>query len=221
MLLVLSPALDAREHVTHASQTAQKGTVKTTPKRSTRSRKGTRRRRTGTGRRRTTRAKTPTPRLPNIAAVPNEVGWEKFSSTDGRFSVLMPAAPTDTTETVESEHGPYTTHLFVARDSTKRVFLVGWVDYQPTFNFDRQSEMEANRDNFVNGVRGRLVSSRPVILDGYRALEFTAENDEKIYKSRVYMVGRRPYQIVIGLPKGQDDAAMVNRFFNSFKISVN
>ena len=33
------------------------------------------------------------------------------------------------------------------------------------------------------------------------------------------MVGRRPYQIVIGSPKGQDDSANVKRFFNSFKVS--
>ncbi len=34
------------------------------------------------------------------------------------------------------------------------------------------------------------------------------------------MVGRRPYQIVIGSPKGMDDSANVNRFFNSFKVSL-
>jgi len=44
------------------------------------------------------------------------------------------------------------------------------------------------------------------------------ETEDRIFKSRVYMVGRRPYQIVVGSPKGMDDAAIVNRFFNSFKV---
>jgi hypothetical protein len=144
-------------------------------------------------------------------------GWVKFNSEEGSFSVLMPETPTDKTETTESSHGPYTTHLFVVRDTTN-VYLIGWVDYDPSFNFNRQAELEANRDNFVKGINATLVSTHPTIIDGYSALEFTAETEDRIFKSRVYMVGRRPYQIVVGSPKGTDDAAIVNRFFNSFKV---
>jgi len=146
-------------------------------------------------------------------------GWVKFNSEEGLFSVLMPETPTDKTETTESAHGPYTTHLFVVRDTTS-VYLIGWVDYDPSFNFNRQAELEANRDNFVKGIKATLVSTRPTVIDGYSALEFTAETEDRVFKSRVYLVGRRPYQIVVGSPKGMDDAAIVNRFFNSFKVRV-
>ena len=146
-------------------------------------------------------------------------GWVRFTSDTGRFSVLMPEIPTDKTETVDSAHGPYTTHLFIVRDPTS-VYLIGWVDYHPSFNFNRQAELEANRDNFVKGIKAKLLTSRPTTIDGYSAIEFTAETDDRIFKSRVYLVGRRPYQIVIGSPKGQDDTANVQRFFNSFKVSL-
>ena len=82
------------------------------------------------------------------------------------------------------------------------MFLIGWVDYDPSFNFNRQSELEMNRDNFVKSVKAQLLTSRALTIDGYPALEFTAEMPNRIFKSRVYMVGRRPYQIVIGSPKG-------------------
>lgn len=110
--------------------------------------------------------------------------------------------------------------MFISKDDRERVYLVGWVDYHPTFNFDRLAELEANRDNFVKGVAGKLLSSRRLNIDGYQALEFTVENEEKIFRSRVYIVGRRPYQIVIGSPKGIDDSANVDQFFNSFKVSL-
>src|SRR5688572_14907527 len=132
-------------------------------------------------------------------------GWVEFTSDAGRFSVLMPEIPEDQAQTTPSEHGPYTTHLFVVRD-TVHVYLIGWVDYDPKFNFNRQSEMEANRDNFVKGINATLISSRPLTLDGFPALEFTAETADRVFKSRVYMVGRRPYQIVIGSPKGMDNS---------------
>ena len=171
-----------------------------------------------TPRRPTTPAPTPTPRI--TASDPNDAGWVRFTSELGRFSVLMPEMPTDKTETTPSEHGPYTTHLFIVRDPAN-VYLIGWVDYDPSFNFNRQSELAANRDNFVKGIKATLVSTRPLTIDGYQALEFVAETTERVFKSRVYMVGRRPYQIVIGYPKDQEDPLTTNRFFNSFKVRTN
>ncbi len=144
--------------------------------------------------------------------------WVPFSSELGRFSVLMPEVPQEKTETVDSAHGPYTTHLFIVKDTTN-VYLIGWVDYDASFNFNRQAELEANRDNFVKGIKATLLYTRPTNIDGYSAIEFTAETVDKVFKSRVYMVGRRPYQIVIGTPKGADDPASVQRFFNSFKVN--
>src|SRR5262245_41722912 len=152
---------------------------------------------------------------------PGAIPWATFTSPEGRFSVLVPGQPTtDKQETIQSDHGPYDSHLMVFRD-TKNVFIIGWVDYDPSFNFNRHAEMEMNRDVFVSDVKAKLLNSREVIVDGYRVLEFTAETAEKTYKSRVYMVGRRPYQIVIGSPSGEEDAATVDRFFNSFKVSPN
>jgi hypothetical protein len=146
-------------------------------------------------------------------------GWVRFASDDGHFSVLMPETPTDKTETVQSQHGPYTTHLFIVRDTTS-VYLIGWVDYDASFNFNRQAELEANRDNFVKGISATLLNSRATTINGYSAIEFSAETADRIFKSRVFMVGRRPYQIVIGSPKGQDDSVNTNRFFNSFKVAL-
>ena len=143
----------------------------------------------------------------------------RFTSEAGRFTVLIPEIPTEKPETVQSVHGPYTTHLFVVRDS-KSVFLIGWVDYDPSFNFSPKHELEANRDNFIKGINATLVTTRATTLDGYQSIEFTAETEDKIFKSRVYMVGRRPYQIVIGSPKGEDDTISANRFFSSFKVRL-
>lgn len=160
---------------------------------------------------------TPAPRI--TASDPNDAGWVRFTSELGRFSVLMPEIPEDKVETTPSEHGPYTTHLFVVRDKVKEnVFLIGFVDYDPSFNFNKQSELAANRDNFVKGIKATLISTRPLQIDGYQALEFVAETSDRLFKSRVYMVGRRPYQIVIGYPKDQEDTLTINRFFNSFKV---
>jgi len=161
-----------------------------------------------------TPSNTPPPVTPMDAS-----GWVKFISDEGHFSVLVPDSPTEKTETTDSQHGPYTTHLFVVKGAS--VYLIGYVDYDPSFNFNRQAELEANRDNFVKGINATLVSTRATVINGYSAIEFTADAGDRIFKSRVFLVGRRPYQLVIGSPKGTDDTANVNKFFNSFKVSPN
>lgn len=143
--------------------------------------------------------------------------WVRFNSDLGRFTVMLPENPSEKTETVPSTAGPYTTHLFSIR-SVKTVFLVGWVDYHPNFNFGAQSELNANRDNFVKALNATLITSNNTRIDGYQSLEFTAETNETFYRSRVYIVGRRPYQLIAGTLKGTDDSANVTRFFDSFKI---
>ena len=164
-------------------------------------------------------AASPSNTTPSATATDNS-GWVKFASDNGHFSVLMPDTPQEKVETTDSSHGPYTTHLFIVRDTTS-VYLIGWVDYDPSFNFNRQAELEANRDNFVNGIKAKLVTTRPTVVNGYSGLEFTAETEDRVFKSRVFLVGRRPYQIVIGSPKDMDDTAIVSKFFNSFKVSPN
>ena len=162
---------------------------------------------------------TPSNTPPPVTAM-DASGWIKFASDEGRFSVLVPDSPTEKKETADSQHGPYTTHLFIVRD-TSSVYLIGWVDYDPSFNFNRQAELEANRDNFIKGLNATLVSTRTTVINGYSAIEFTAEAGDRLFKSRVFLVGRRPYQIVIGSPKTMDNTAIQNRFFNSFKVTPN
>jgi hypothetical protein len=163
---------------------------------------------------------TATPARPTATPVraADPEGWAHFSSDHGRFSILVPKIPEETKETVDSDHGPYTTHLFITREPSY-VYLIGWVDYDPSFNFNRQKELEANRDNFVKGVKATLTSTQSLNIDGFPVIEFTADTPERTFHSRVYMVGRRPYQIVIGYPKGQAELAPIAKFFNSFKVS--
>lgn len=161
----------------------------------------------------------PTATPARAATDPDIGGWLRFNSDLGRFSILLPAVPEETKETTQSEHGPYTTYLFVSREP-RYVYLIGWVDYDPSFNFSRDKELEANRDNFVKGVKATLTSTQSLKIDGYPVIEFTADTLERTFHSRVYMVGRRPYQIVIGYPKGQAETAPIAKFFNSFKVSL-
>jgi hypothetical protein len=148
---------------------------------------------------------------------PAAAGWVRRDPEAGRFSILLPESVEEKNETGSVGNFPYTTHLLMGK-TDKALFIVGWVDYDPDFNFSVQSELEANRDKFVAGVKGTLLGTTKIVLNGYPGIEFTAETDQVFFKSRVYIVGRRPYQLIAGIYKGQDESTNVARFFDSFQV---
>jgi hypothetical protein len=148
-------------------------------------------------------------------------GWVKFSPSGSPFTVLMPSEPKENKQTSESPNGPYTTCLFTSVTADHEIYLVGWVDYDPKFNFGVQAELEANRDNFVNNVKAKLLSTTPIKLGTHPGIEFKAELEGKAdIVSRVYIVGRRPYQLIIVTPTGLDSSAAHARFFSSFRLGA-
>lgn len=140
--------------------------------------------------------------------------WIKFSPAEGRFSVLMPAQPEPSIETTTAT----TTNVFVASENGT-FYLAGWADYKPDFNLDIETELKATRDNFIKGLEATLLNETKISLDGNPGIEFTAERkaDKASVKSRVYIVGKRPYQLATVVTQG--DVKNIEKFYSSFKLT--
>jgi hypothetical protein len=65
-----------------------------------------------------------------------------------------------------------------------------------------------------------LTSSKEIKLDGRAGLEFTGEDDRRLYKSRVYILGNRVHQIASATLKDDPAADKVDRFFASFAFTA-
>ncbi len=164
--------------------------------------------------------------LPSSALAQSQE-WPEFSPTGSRCFVKMPTKPEEKSETTDSKHGKYTTHLFIARTDVA-TYLFGWVDYAPDYHPDKQAEMEANRDNLLKNVQAKLTSNRKISLTeeyGVRkmslvhpGIEFTAESPSRMIRSRVYMVDYRPYQLVAVWESGKEEPPGVALFFSSFRL---
>ena len=155
------------------------------------------------------------------ASAQQPADWVKFSPAGSPFTVLMPAQPKEDKKTSESPHGPYTTVLYSSKSPENEIYLVGWVDYDPKFKFGVQAELEANRDNFVKSVKATLLSTTPAKLGAHPGIEFKAEIPGRFeIVSRVYIVGRRPYQLITVTPAGRDASANRARFFSSFRLAA-
>lgn len=146
--------------------------------------------------------------------------WKKFTPPAGHLSVSFPGPTEPTpaiTTTPDAKTGPYTTYFYsVVADRT--IYMVGWVDYSPTLRFDVQKEIASNRDNFATGIKGKVMSETPYNFGTHAGTDFVTETDTATARSRVFIVGRRPYMVTVVSSKGRDNSANIERFFSSFQL---
>jgi len=153
----------------------------------------------------------------STAGAQNE--WVAFSPEGGNFSVMMPGTPKTEVKQETGAVGPFTIY-----GSTLAVpgafYLVVYVDYAPTLRLDVPGEIIANRDNFLKGIPGAtLIAEKKITLGGHPGLEFTANiGTDRHVVSRIYVVGKRPYQLVAVTLKDAD-LTNANKFLNSFKLA--
>ena len=149
---------------------------------------------------------------PHAAQLAN---WVKLEPPGAGFSVMMPIRPNESMETKED----YTVHTYGAA-TANTIFIVVYVDYAPSMKLNDAAELAANRDNLLKGVNAQLISSKEIKLDGRAGIEFTAADDRRLYKSRVYIFGNRVHQIAAATLKDSEDTENVNRFFASFAFTA-
>ena len=139
--------------------------------------------------------------------------WIKVSPVGGGFSVMMPAKPEEETRPGDD----FTAHLFSAT-TDNAIYTVAYGDYAPSIRFNVDDELAASRDIFLKRVDASLKTTKALTMDGRKGLEFTAENAQASFKSRVFIFGTRFYQIAVAVLRGKDDAENSNRFFASFEF---
>lgn len=140
--------------------------------------------------------------------------WIKIAPVGGGFSAMMPVKP-------EEEVRPgddFTAHLFSAT-TDNALYTVAYGDYAPSVHFNVDEELTANRDNFLKGLDANLKTTKPLTMDGRKGLEFTGENAQASFKSRVFIFGTRFYQIAVAVFRGKEDTENSNRFFASFEFT--
>jgi hypothetical protein len=114
--------------------------------------------------------------------------------------------------------------MFVAEHG-QQAWLVGYSDYpEATVKASDPATMLAGaRDGAVANANGQLVSDVEVTLNGYPGREFSAavtqNGQEFVLRQRVYMVGNRLYQVLVLVPKGEEDSPEVEAFFQSFQLT--
>jgi hypothetical protein len=143
-----------------------------------------------------------------------------MQSTEGGFSVAIPAPVSEERRSQITEVGEVTLHTFIAvRPEADTAYYVSYTD------FPAAAVSQADpRDVVARASHGALealgatgLSSRPLMLDGFPGWEVEGVSGPRRLRGRFFLVGPRLYQQLLLHPDGKPpfDA---DGFFESFKL---
>jgi hypothetical protein len=150
-----------------------------------------------------------------------QVTWKEFSSSEGRFSVLMPGTPSEKTSKVNTEVGPVDMFSFRVTQEDSG-YDVNYNDYPDAVveASDAGSMLDGARDGIVSSLQGKLLTEFIISLDGYPGRDIRVEgpDGEHTVRTRLYLVDNRLYQLTVVTPKEDSFSKDVAKFLDSFEL---
>ena len=147
--------------------------------------------------------------------------WSSFSSSDGSFSIMLPATPAENVTETPVEGATLKTTSYSLNPGAEGFYFVSFTDNPglkaspPEEAFDGvQTELES---------AGTLLEQMPVSIDGFSGREIRIEMTAKqpgdvLTTARVFVVGDRLYQLLVSRQKATTSPEDQDRFLDSFKI---
>lgn len=144
--------------------------------------------------------------------------WTKLSSSEGRFSILMPAKATAGTSNAQIGSIKVTAHHFTALSQSIDV-MCGYYDF-PSFPSDPEKVFDATREGSIRNVHGTLLSEKKIAKDGYSGRRFRSTGIGNAFlDEEVFLVGQRFYLISI-TTSTKTPNEYIEKVFDSFHFTV-
>jgi TonB family protein len=162
------------------------------------------------------------------AAELSAASWQEYASAEGRFSILFPGTPKAEVQSVEIQGGQFQIHVHRLKAISE--YGVIYADYPVPV--DDPNVAKQVLDEGVKGavaeVGAAILSVTEISLNGYPGRSFKEKlPNGSILKGKMYLVGRRMYQIAVTLPKpdatpdgGKADEQLADKFLDSFKLNT-
>jgi hypothetical protein len=142
---------------------------------------------------------------------------QSFASTAGRFSILFPATPQQSSQPIWQTSGETTTVYKFSADEGNANYTVEYADYDP-------ASVGASPQAFLQGGENSALAGKTPLtdaaidLDGIPGRAFTfADADGFSFSIHEFLAETRSYRLIVIARKGYT-AAQADQFMNSFKI---
>lgn len=147
------------------------------------------------------------------------VGWNKFNSQEGEFSVLFPGQPKEGVENAYLK----VLHTVVYEEDKRIAYMVFYSDVGKQLLKDGADKFYDNARSGIIATSGNILLSEKAITLGEisgREMEVKVNNDEYFSVVRVFLSNDRLYQVIVTVPKENRDSTNILYFLSSFRLSA-
>jgi hypothetical protein len=148
--------------------------------------------------------------------------WRDFSNTEGKFTVRMPGAPKEETNTIKTDSGEITIHLFgIPIGDTD--YIVAYSDYPTDLVVSKGPTgiLDSARDGAISNTKGTLITDESIELNGFpgKLLIVGSPDGKGIAQAKIFLVGNRLYQVFVAAEKDAAYSEENLAFLDSFQFT--
>ena len=147
--------------------------------------------------------------------------WKEFTSKEGRFKVLMPGAPMQDKAETESDFGKGVLHMNTVQTG-KTMYGAHYCDFPAAIKkVPLKQVYDSSRDGAAANLEAKLVSEKDVKLGEHpgRETQIEVAGGKRLFRTRVYLVDQRLYQVVVFGTKEAATSKEADKFLESFKLA--
>ncbi len=145
--------------------------------------------------------------------------WKEYSSKEDSMAYSMPADPTPDTQTQDSAIGKITIKSYILEQSNCALMVMVTVYTDQVLQQATPAKVLATvRDGAMGHINGKVVSEKQIAIDGNPGIAFDFDSAQYHGTYRIYLVGKRLYQLQSMAAVGTPVLAGTDRFMNSFRL---
>jgi hypothetical protein len=160
-----------------------------------------------------------------VTVIVSGIGFKQDSSTffkskAGKFSIIFPGQPVESSSKVETEVGTVKLHMFMHEASDTKAFMVAYCDYAKKHIAGTEpfTLLDGAKDGVVGQFKATITSENKSNFQGFPSIDFVAEGDEYNTSYKLLLVNNRLYQVGILVSGKQVTELETKSFIGSFMI---
>lgn len=160
--------------------------------------------------------------LPCVAQS-SSLNWKEYVSAQGKFSILFPGQPETGYRPVGADSETsvtYVTNLIL----DEKAWAVAYFDLpvQPGDEASVQKLFDRTRDHMLKMYSARLAKEDKLTVNGQPVRAFKTKPDDqfRVQHTRIYLIGKRIYQVWALARVGNEELDGVAKYFDSFKATL-
>ena len=144
--------------------------------------------------------------------------FQTFHSAASGFSVDAPGKLIESVQQTPTKLGPIEAHAFLLDLGASGALMVMCNEFPADHSYDPPKVLDGALKGGVDSFKGRIDWQHPLNLNGTPGVEARLLSDKFVVQIRIYLAGRRLYQLMAIAPLGQDLPLGSTRFFDSFRF---